>query len=118
MAHLENQVVNNHPQCIDSTIIDAMFFLHLQKNLPETYQAVSRSLFVKIVNTKGRFIHFVSDKNISPSIKDAERNNRSSGRSSLFHEAIGGSQKRPINWGESLRNSKFKNSFIQYLLAS
>ena len=70
MAHLEKQAVNNHPQCIDSTIIDAMFFLHLQKNLPETYQAVSRNLFVKIVNTKGRFIHFVSDKNLSPSIKD------------------------------------------------
>ena len=27
-------------------------------------------------------------------------------------------QKRPSNWGEFLRISKFKNSFIQYLLKS
>ena len=35
MNRLEKQVDNNCPSCIDSTIIDDMFFLHLQKNMPE-----------------------------------------------------------------------------------
>ena len=67
---------------------------------------------------QGKFIHFVSDKNISPSIKDAERNNRSSQSSCLFLEEIGGSQTQPSNWGDFFRIYKFKNSLIQYLLKS
>ena len=57
---------------------------------------------------KGKVIHFITDKWISPSIKDSERNDRASVNTS-FH-VTGSLQKRPSNWLEAMKNSSFKIS--------
>ena len=78
MECLENLIITITPVNIDFTIIDAMFFLHLHTNLPATYDNVARYRLVKILKAEGNFIHFVTDKHFSPSIKDIERCSRGS----------------------------------------
>jgi len=64
------------PNSIDVTVLDAMFILHLQSNLPETFGGVARYLLKYIVGNAGNEVHFVTDKWITPSIKDCERDKR------------------------------------------
>jgi hypothetical protein len=109
MKHLESKVVTTSPTRVDCTIIDAMFFLHLQFDLSTTFGEISQYLFKKICQTKSDTIHFVFDKTVSPSIKDCERDKRmTNGRTSLYHIA-GPGQKRPSSWMEALRNDQFKS---------
>ena len=61
-------------------------------------------------------VHFVSDKYITPTIKDCEREARAS--TSIGYQITGPSQKRPSNWIAALRNTKFKESLIAFLLQS
>ena len=118
MKHLESKVVTNNPTRVDCTIIDAMFFLHLQFDLPTTFGEISQYLLKKICQTKSDTIHFVFDKTVSPSIKDCERDKRMiNGRTSLYHIA-GPGQKRPSSWMEALRNDQFKESLVDFLVQS
>ena len=61
----------------DVTIVDAMFFLYLWKDLPATFGTFARFLQIKAFAQKGNNIHLVFDKVASPSIKDYERDSRS-----------------------------------------
>lgn len=62
----------------------------------------------------GKIVYFVSDKWITPSIKDIERNSRE--ESTQLYEIKGDSQKRPTNWTLALKNSSFKESLIKFLV--
>ena len=118
MKHLESKVVTINPTHIDTTIIDAMFFLHLQFDLPSTFGEISHYLFKKICQNKSKVIHFVFDKTISPSIKDCERDKRmGNGRTSSYFIS-GPGQKRPSSWLEALRNDQFKESLVEFLIQS
>ena len=62
---------------VNATVIDAMFFLHLQKTIPGTFGALSSYLLTRIrAVEKGNELHMVFDKVQSPSIKDCERDER------------------------------------------
>ena len=62
---------------VNVTIIDAMFLLHLMPtSLPATFGSVAEHMLRTICKFQGSIIHFVSDKTISPSIKDAERESK------------------------------------------
>ena len=114
MKHLETKVVSQPSLSIDVTIIDAMFFLHLYQNLPATFGGVARYLLGRILDVGGKTIHFVSDKWITPSIKDCERQARST--SSVSYQIKGAAQKRPGNWISALKNANFKESLVLFLL--
>jgi len=113
MTCLETQIITLPPNSIDVTVLDAMFILHLQSNLPETFGGVARYLLKYIVGNAGNEVHFVTDKWITPSIKDCERDKR--GSSSLSYQINGANQKRPSNWLQALRNSTFKKSLVRFL---
>ena len=118
MKHLESKVVTNNPSSIDSTIIDAMFFLHLQFDMPTTFGEISQYLFKKTCQTKSDIIHFVFDKTVSPSIKDCERDKRMiNGRVSTYH-ITGPGENRPSSWTEVLRIDQFKESLVEFLVQS
>ena len=66
------------------------------------------------MKAKGNVIHFIFDKWISPSIKDGERNDRTSVNTSF--QVTGLSQKRPSNWLEAMKNTSFKISLNKFLV--
>ena len=91
-----------NPDETDVQIIDAAFFLHLHKDLPANFLGVATYLFMKILQRDGKVIHFLSDKWITPSIKDCES----------YHIA-GAAQKRQTNWLAALCRSNFKSSLVE-----
>ena len=76
MKHLESKVKSKPPTSINVTIIDAMFFMHLQVNLPDTFGGIAKCLLRSLMNHDCQEIHFVTDKWVSPSIKDCEHDQR------------------------------------------
>ena len=58
-------------------------------------------------------IHLVFDKFVSPSVKDLERNKRSSTRQDLF-KITGPAQTRPSDWEAALEMDSFKTSFVEF----
>ena len=77
MQELEPRIFSEKPNHVDVIIIDAMFFLHLWKDLPETFGAIARFPLIKAFLQKGNNIHLVFDKVVSPSVKDCEYDSRS-----------------------------------------
>jgi hypothetical protein len=117
LKNLESRIVSIPPNNIDITVVDAMFYLHLQTNLPETFGAVSRHILKSLCSHESKVIHVIFDKTISPSIKDSERDSRMLDRHSSF-QIKGKTQKRPDNWLAALRNDQFKESIVKYLIES
>ena len=77
MEELESRIFIEKPNHVDVTIIDAMFFLQLWRDLPAAFGAIARFLLIKAFAQKVNNIHPVLDKVVSPSIKDCERDSRS-----------------------------------------
>ena len=77
IEELESRIFNEKTNHVDVTIVDAMFFLYLWKDLPATFGTFARFLLIKAFAQKGNNIHLVFDKVASPSIKDYERDPRS-----------------------------------------
>ena len=115
MKPLESEVTATPPPSINITIIDASLVLHLQtsSSLQSSFGAMARILLRKVMYAEGDVIHFVTDKWLSQSIKDCERDSRMS--SSTVFNITGPSQKRPRNWNQALRNNHFKESLIEFL---
>ena len=65
MKYLETFAVSETPEVVHETIIDAMFFLRLPVNLPNTIEVVVRYILGRIVNCEGGIIHFVCNKGLS-----------------------------------------------------
>ena len=114
MTYLESKAFSTTPDLINVQIIDAAFFLHLQKDLPATFAGVAKFLLKKLLQKEGKIIHFVSDKWIKPSIKDCERESRNSTDVSCY--ITGANQKRPTNWLLALRSCNFKTALLNFLV--
>ncbi|KZS20614.1 Uncharacterized protein APZ42_012648 [Daphnia magna] len=113
--NLEKRIISDTPQEIDAYIIDGFFFLHLMiNNLPSTFEAIARVLFIKLCSYKGKQIHLIFDHIVYPSIKDCERDRRSDG-DHVEYGTIGNKQRRPGNFLKTLRNDNFKSEFVKFL---
>ena len=66
------------------------------------------------MKAKGKVIHFIFEKWISPSIKDSEKSDRGSVNSSF--QVTGSSKKRPSNQLEAMKNKSFKISLNKFLV--
>ena len=78
MKYLETFAISETPEVTHKTIINAMFFLRLRVNLPNTFEAIARYFLGRTVNCERDTNHFVCDKWIEPSINDCEREDRGS----------------------------------------
>ena len=117
LYELESRISNDMPPNVDATVIDAMFFLHLQKAIPGTFGALSSYLSTQICSEKGNELHMVFDKVQSPSIKDCERDERSENVSrESNYQITGPGQHTPSYWLETLRNDNFKVSLNKFLV--
>eukprot|EP00794_Sanderia_malayensis_P015514 gene15514-17096_t len=112
MSQLEKRVSTSPPPKVEAYVINAAFFFHHFCNLPETFGGVAKFFLKKILECDGKLIHFVSDKWISPSIKDCERDARDT--STASYNITGPMQKRPGNWFSAMRNSTFKTSLLSF----
>ena len=77
MGELESRIFSEKTNHVDVTIIDAMFFLHLWKDLPATFGTITRFLLIKAFAQKGNNMHLLFDKVVSPSVKDCKGDSRS-----------------------------------------
>ena len=109
MEELESRIFSEKPNHVDVIIIDAMFFLHLWKDLPATFGTIARFLLIKAFAQKGNNIHLVFDKVVSPSVKDCECDSRLGyqERGSQY-QITGPNQRRTSNWLNALRFDQFK----------
>ena len=109
MEELESRIFSEKPNHVDVIIIDAMFFLHLWKDLPATFGTIARFLLIKAFAQKGNNIHLVFDKVVSPSVKDCECDSRSGyqERGSQY-QITGPYQRIPSNWLNALRFDQLK----------
>ena len=109
MEELESRIFSEKPNHVDVIIIDAMFFLHLWKDLPATFGTIARFLLIKAFAQKGNNIHLVYDKIVSPSVKDCKCDSRSGyqERGSQY-QITGPNQRRTSNWLNALRFDQFK----------
>ena len=112
MKPLELKVTATLPPSINTTIIVASFILHFQtsSSLPANFGAIAHILLQKVMYEEGDVIHFVTDKWLSPSIRDCERDS-----SSTAFNITGPSQKRPRNRNHVLKNNHLKESLIEFL---
>ena len=70
----------------------------------------------QILGYSGNVIHFVADKSLTPSIKDIEQIDRDT--VSTIYKISGSSQKRQTDWTVALKNSRFKESLIEFFVNS
>ena len=95
-----------HRQFIPPSLMPHFSYI-CRRGLPlsSSFAAVARSLLQKVMYAKGDVIHFVTDKWLFPSIKDWDRDSRTS--SSTAFNITGPSQKCPSNLNQALRNNHF-----------
>ena len=86
------------PERIHVTLVDAMSLLHLHKNPPASFGAITRQLLKQLCSMSER-VDFVSDRYIT-SIKDLDRNRR--GSSDASFKITGPEQTRPKDWEKSI----------------
>ena len=78
MKHLELKVKSTPSTLMNVIIIDAIFLMHLQINLPHTFGRIAKCLLRSLMNHGCQETHFVTDKWVPPSIKDCEHDQRGS----------------------------------------
>ena len=85
LTELESRVKSEASTKIDAAVVDGMFFLHLLMDPPKNFKQIAIYLLRKMFNSFNcKNIYLVFYKVVSPSIKDLERNKRSSTRQDLF----------------------------------
>ena len=116
LNYIDSQFVTVPPSSIDTTMIDAVFFLHWQIYPLGTFGGIARSVLNEIIGYSGNVIHFVADKRLTPSIKDIEHTDRDT--VSTTYKIMGPSQERPTDWTVTLKNFSFKESLIDFFVKS
>lgn len=114
MSKLESISESTPPETVDVVIVDAMFYMHILQEIPDTYGEVAERILKDLCRHEAKRIDFVCDTYNAPSIKDVEHASRSHGRESTYC-ITGSDQKRPKDWSEALKSSSFKTAFFQFL---
>ena len=95
MHHLEPKPVPTPPTAVSATVIDAMFLLHIQVDIPTTYGSIAEWLLHHLCGMSER-VDFVTDTYQSASIKDMGRDRR--GACEAGYSIQGPQRKRPTEW--------------------
>lgn len=105
------------PRAIDVLIIDGFFFLHLYgSQLPNTFGKIAQFLLIQLCRSTAKRIDVIFDRYISPSIKDQERDRRSSGGRGEIFQISGSHQTKPKKILKELRGESFKKAFVSYFV--
>ena len=94
---METFAVSETPEVVHKTIIDAMFFLRLQVNLPKTFEAIARYILETIVNCEGE-----TNYNMWQVDWTINKGREDKGSLKGMYSIKGPAQIRPSDSGESL----------------
>lgn len=103
------------PKIFDIVIVDGFFLLHTMHDIPATFGGISKKIMSIITAFKAPRVDIIFDQYFSPSIKDYERTRRNEQRTIDFN-IIGPSQTKPTDFTKELKNIKFKESFVKFLI--
>ena len=113
---LEKKFQTSTPAAVDCTIVDGMFFLHMLGELPVTFEGVARQVLMMLCRYSSPTVHVVFDQEITPSIKDHEREKRFKSGCSENYSNTGGDMRRPANFIKALRSNSFKNDLVKFMI--
>ncbi|XP_053595716.1 uncharacterized protein LOC128667953 [Microplitis demolitor] len=103
------------PKTFDIVIVDGFFLLHTMHDIPATFGGISKKIMNILTAFKALRVDIVFDQYFVPSIKDYERTRRNEQKTIDF-KINGPSQTRPTDFMKELKNIKFKESFVQFLI--
>lgn len=115
MNFLENRIASDPPPNIDVVVLDGFFILHLIREVPKTFGGISKKILQMVTRYPAPRIDVVFDRYFTPSIKDNERARRS-GLENRSYVISGSDQTRPADFGKELRNARFKEALVQFLI--
>ncbi|CAK1581026.1 unnamed protein product [Parnassius mnemosyne] len=105
----------NIPMNFDVVIVDGFYLLHTMHDVPSTFGNISKKIIKSLTATKAPRVDIIFDQYFSPSIKDYERKLRN--EENLMDFNINGSmQVRPTDFNKELKNIKFKQAFVTFLV--
>lgn len=107
--------VSDAPNTFHVVIVDGFFLLHTMHDIPATFGGISKKIMSILTSFKAKRVDVVFDQYFSPSIKDYERTRRNEQKTIDFN-ILGPSQTRPIDFMKELKNIKFKESLVQFLI--
>lgn len=108
-------IVESIPKELDVVIIDGFFYLYTLRDIPSTFGGISYNLLRNLTNHVATEIHVIFDTYPTPSIKDYEHSIRDNLRNDDF-VIEGPHTKRPANFVAELKNIKFKQALVQFLV--
>lgn len=102
------------PTHINVEIINGFYYLHLiGSSIAQTFDKIAESILIKICSTNATDIHLISDRYLSPSIKDSERESRK--ELDIPYKISGPQQTRPKTVLQSLKNYCFQEALVPFL---
>ncbi|KAG5868788.1 hypothetical protein JTB14_001697 [Gonioctena quinquepunctata] len=105
--------VDKPPLCFDIAILDGFFMLHLMKEVPVTFEVISKKNLSMIQRFKSNRVDIVFDQYFTPSIKDVERSRRDE---LISQVRIGPNQIRPHNFVAELENMYFEETLVDFFI--
>ena len=80
--------------------------------VPVAFEGVARQVLIKLCKYSSPVVHVVFDQEITPSIKDHEREKRFKPGCCENYSITGGDMRRPANFIKALHSNSFKNSLM------
>ncbi|GFU50298.1 uncharacterized protein TNCV_301311 [Trichonephila clavipes] len=105
--------VNQQSLFFDISILDGFFMLHIMKEVPQTFDGISKEFIKMISQFKSPCIDIVFDQYLTPSIKDCEHLRRNETASTV---SIGPNRIRHHNFAGELKNSQFKEALVKFFI--
>ncbi|XP_033227631.1 uncharacterized protein LOC117179704 isoform X4 [Belonocnema kinseyi] len=114
MKLLETKVESEGLLTSNDVIYYGFFILHLMKDVPKLFGNISKKIVQMASRSGVNQIHIVFNRYFSPPIKDYEHELRNANDSAF--EISGPDQVRPADFSKELKNSKFKESLVRFLI--
>ncbi|GFX06323.1 uncharacterized protein TNCV_505421 [Trichonephila clavipes] len=105
--------VNQQSLFFDISILDGFFMLHIMKEVPQTFDGISKKFLKMISQFKSPRIDIVFDQYFTPSIKDCEPLRRNETTRIV---SIGPNQVRQHNFAGELKNTQFKKALVKFFI--
>ncbi|CAH0663654.1 unnamed protein product [Spodoptera exigua] len=115
MRDLEKKIESTEPESTDVLIIDGFFLLHTLKDIPRTFGGMSKKILHILCKYNVERIDLIFDRYFSPSIKDTEHGLRENVKSTDFRIS-GPQQVRPSDFAKELKNIKFKDALVKFII--
>lgn len=93
------------------------FLIHSMKDVPQSFSNISKKILQILASYNASCVHVVFDRYWSPSIKDYERSLRGGSDSNHEYVISGPDQTRTHDFAKELRNDRFKEALVLFLIS-